>query len=753
MTPEKSGILRATSHQGEKRFGKEAGQQSLSNAIIALTMLRFYKTKTWIPRILDEIINVGNDLHLEILAKLQPTEELCLERVPERIVLREKEFTPDIEEYALIGRLQSNDDEVLDLLPALEQFLRDNDATVINGPLSLAVWVEDGCYYMFDPNERDGSGKKILKRMRVGSGEKVLEYKPGTGCVTWYKSLKDLVEIYFANIDKLQRRDQFVLSRVVINDFISIPDPWYNFHGVAHGRWILSGTFSQRDKRFEGKTRDKQGTACASMALAYSTLKHEKEWTRETLDDILTSGDKLYNNTVDELKRKEKFKQDQLMASEIPKKFAFDATKEVNLEIQDCLVNGIVSAKSNDNICNLRKGLEEFFIDNDTGVLTAKSLSVAVWKKDEIYYYYDSHSRDEKGTITDFGTACVMRILNISDLAKSVETNLPPDPEDTFNISRVAVKIWEITDDGLARPPLNNYTEIDSRCSILRSNYQEGSEFFKLNKGKQSVPMCLVAVAMVKLYPASIWSVDVLDEVLKLGDELYVKSMGELLKKPDEEEEVVVEEPVPPPDAVSVASTVKNKPKSAPAEEEKEEVKDEVKIFEEGEEEEKEPMEEIVFAADAITSKNVVTDFFIGINKFHVDIDQEEKVEGNFKENLKECLEKHFLNISPVDEDAVGETENKPEEATDDETQPRPLLLESNTLTLVLWKDGQIYYLFDPKSRDTRGEIYGKDLWSVIPPPESESGEEESEEEEEEEEGSEEGRSENGGGDAPREDT
>lgn len=250
-------------------------------------MLRLHKTKTWIPRILDEVIEAGYNLHVEILANLPSSETLVrLVNIPEKITLREQEFAPDIDEYALIGRMQSTEDEVLDLLPALEEFLRDNDACVINGPLSLAIWMESGLYYMFDPNERDGAGKVIVKRMRIGSEEKVLEYKPGVACVTWYKTIKDLVDAYVANIDKSERRDQFILSRVVINDFIPVPDPWHNFRGVAFGKWIISGTCSENDKQFSSSNRNKQSTACATAALTFSTLQHERDWTRDTLDEV-----------------------------------------------------------------------------------------------------------------------------------------------------------------------------------------------------------------------------------------------------------------------------------------------------------------------------------------------------------------------------------------------------------------------------------------------------------------------------------
>lgn len=70
------------------------------------------------------------------------------------------------------------------------------------------------------------------------------------------------------------------------------------------------------------------------------------------------------------------------------------------------------------------------------------------------------------------------------------------------------------------------------------------------------------------------------------------------------------------------------------------------------------------------------------------------------------------------------------------DTDKKQMLLESESLTVVMWKEDGLFYVFDPKARDPAGHTYGKDEWSVLPAPEVESSAH-----------SDEGRSEEGKGD------
>lgn len=194
-------------------------------------MLRVRKSKSWVPKVVDDLVKHGALLHREIKKSLGDGQRVKLKNIPNKIILENESFSPEIVEYHIIGKLQSSVDEVLDLLPALKEFFSENDTCVICGPLLLAVWCEDGVYYMYDPNERDKTGLALEKMRRVGSKEEALECEPGTACVTWYKNLKDLVDVYMNNVERPKRREQFWLSKVLINNFLILPDPWYNFKG------------------------------------------------------------------------------------------------------------------------------------------------------------------------------------------------------------------------------------------------------------------------------------------------------------------------------------------------------------------------------------------------------------------------------------------------------------------------------------------------------------------------------------------
>lgn len=55
----------------------------------------------------------------------------------------------------------------------------------------------------------------------------------------------------------------------------------------------------------------------------------------------------------------------------------------------------------------------------------------------------------------------------------------------------------------------------------------------QLNCNKQAIPICLAAAGLAKIYAAANWNRDILDEVLRLGDELFAKTMSEIEKHPE----------------------------------------------------------------------------------------------------------------------------------------------------------------------------------------------------------------------------
>ncbi|KAL3271900.1 hypothetical protein HHI36_022370 [Cryptolaemus montrouzieri] len=190
------------------------------------------------------------------------------------------------------------------------------------------------------------------------------------------------------------------------------------------------------------------------MALAFAHIREPKEWSKKTVDQVLLSGDEYYRNIIKRLEENNKLVSKMLMVDELDRNFSF-SNKEVTFDINDCCVNGVLGYPDHGDVLNIKTGLLKFFNEFDFGVLTCRHISVAVWRKDGVFYYFDSHNRDNKGLTTAYGTACLLRLLNIDDLAKSIESNLYPDKNSFFNIGAFDVKLLEAEEEGgMVRQPL-----------------------------------------------------------------------------------------------------------------------------------------------------------------------------------------------------------------------------------------------------------------------------------------------------------
>lgn len=126
----------------------------MGNAISALIMLRLYNSIDWVPSIVNKILNNGDRLYRDAMVSIPRSQSLKLSNFQRKTEYEGNLFSPVIEDYSLVGRLQSQDFDVLDLYTALDNFLSDNVCCVIVGPLTVAIWIETGKLFMFDPNER-----------------------------------------------------------------------------------------------------------------------------------------------------------------------------------------------------------------------------------------------------------------------------------------------------------------------------------------------------------------------------------------------------------------------------------------------------------------------------------------------------------------------------------------------------------------------------------------------------------------------
>ncbi|XP_060534309.1 uncharacterized protein LOC132706789 [Cylas formicarius] len=513
--PHLGGILRGSTYQTDPKFTKYAGRQSMGNALSALLMLRLCKSKFWLPNTIDAVLQYGDILYRNAMLTIPRSQTLRLSNFPKRVEFHGRYFTPVIEECVTVGQLQSQEYDVLDLERGLEEFFVDNDCCIVLGPQTLAVWIEDGVYYMFDPDERDQFGKAIDR-----------EQTGGVACVRRSKHLKDLVDIYMHNTDKSRREERFYICRVRIDDYRALSG-WNNFEGVGITKWILRGSFHQGSFRFSSHSRNTQGTANALIGLAMQKMVGFEMWTSAVIDEVLIVGDEYYKASVETLQAGGVFRLPMLMLSELNRSYKV-REKEVYFEVEDCVVNGLVYADESDDLLNLRKGLEYYFRDFDCGVLTARSVSLAIWKYDNAYFYLDPYSRDHEGIAAGYGTSCVIRSTDLEDFTHFVEHNLEPGTEDLYNISCVRLMFDAGGATSLAKQTLNNYTRLKDNVAILQSWTSENADKYGARIGKQSVPMCLVAIGFNRLKPSKQWTKYDLDLILDRGDALYIETMEKI---------------------------------------------------------------------------------------------------------------------------------------------------------------------------------------------------------------------------------
>lgn len=133
-----------------------------------------------------------------------------------------------------------------------------------------------------------------------------------------------------------------------------------------------------------------------------------------------------------------------------------------------------------------------------------------------------------------------MRVLTIEDLAKTIETNLKPDKVSFFNISSVNVDVLEAEEKGgTVRLPLNNFKQPgeNQNIAILVSKTSCKDPKFEFNAGKQMTPMCVAALGMNRLRPSSGWNADTLEIILNLGHKYFESCMAEYEASTEEVEE------------------------------------------------------------------------------------------------------------------------------------------------------------------------------------------------------------------------
>ncbi|KZC09802.1 PREDICTED: uncharacterized protein LOC107187947 [Dufourea novaeangliae] len=652
-------LLHGLTHEGSEVY-KGKGAQNVANCVMAIAMKKVHPVKTWLRPKLDEILSLGDTLYADVKSEKPMMKSMTASDLFDvKIQVEDRKLVIDVDLITVTGTVSSKIPTVLNLKQALEEFFLVNTEGVIeSSSMSVAIWSQDDCYYMFDPRQCDLNGLRI--REEKGKGKNEEEKKKGNCCVMRFPKTEPLATLFWKDLEQSKKNDRFTIRHITILDDVPGTRPWYDFQpGTAGETWVLQGTISNEEEEFEDESRGNQGLAMPVVALIAAKETQPTKWTSETIDTVIHEGDAYYNwcnpaTDIDEEEQKYFF---------VPnlKKNLYYKNRKVKIDVEEGTVIGKLSAADNSDILNMEKALANFFTDHQYGIVDVKNISVAVWKMEEdvkekeeivqqtVYYCFDPNPRNNRGLSEldeeeSLGTACVIKTLSIPVLAKLIQANAEKEEEeitDEFAIHDMkSIQIGnEMTEEEIeadklipVKPDLHNYISTGENGAILMGSFNQANEvmFKRQTRDKQQAASALATLAMTKLYNPHLWYREVVDDILKIGDKIAQENLENLPEDTMEEEE-----------------TPRN-----------------------------------YLLPDEITEE-----FTVGVNKMYVELEAENAT-GRMGE-LEGVLENFF------------------------ETNVMGIFRQENII-MPIWREADVYFTMDPKGRDSRGEPREKDGAAVV---------------------------------------
>ncbi|XP_054003673.1 uncharacterized protein LOC128889756 [Hylaeus anthracinus] len=561
--PGNMAILHGLTHEGSDVY-KGKGLQNVANCVMAIAMTRVHPVKTWLRPKLDEILTLGDNLYADVKAEKPSMRTMTASDLYDvRIQVENRKFVIDVDLITVTGTVSSKIPTVLNLKQGLEEFFLVNTEGVIeSSSMSVAIWKKDDCYYMFDPRQCDTVGVRIREE-KGGKGTKGNDVElKGNCCVIRFPTTEALATLFWKNLEHSKKNDRFTVRHITILDDVPGTRPWHDFQpGTPGETWVLQGTTSNEDEEFEDESRGNQGLAMPVVALISAKETPPSKWTNETVDTVIREGDAYYNwcNPVTDV---EEEGGTYFFVPNLKKNLYFK-NRKVRIDVEEGTIVGNLTAPPGSDVPRMEAALKQYFEDHQYGIVDVKNMSVAVWKvmedvkvKDEVvqqpvYYCFDPNPRNNLGLWEamdeENSAACVIRTLDLSVLAKVIETNAGQDQEtsDEFSIHDMKnIQIGsEMTDEEIeedklipVKPDLHNYVNMGDTGAILLGSFNQGNEamFKRHTRDKQQAASALAALAMTKLYNPHLWYREVVDDVLKLGDKIAAENLENL---PEEEVE------------------------------------------------------------------------------------------------------------------------------------------------------------------------------------------------------------------------
>ncbi|KAL6260066.1 hypothetical protein P5V15_007605 [Pogonomyrmex californicus] len=653
--PDKTAILHGLTHEYSEMY-KGKGEQNVTNCAMAIAMKKVQPVKTWTRPKLDEILALGDSLYANVKSDKPMIKTITAAYLDgTKFQIDDHKLIIDVDLITVTGTISSKVPSILNLKQALEEFFLVNDEGIIETTsMAVAIWSQDGYYYLFDPRPCDATGIRIREDKTVQVAERdrkkdiVQEDKNETGncCIIRFSEVDSLAALLLKNIDPTRKNDRFTIRHVTIVDDVPGTRAWNEFQpGMAGKTWILRGRISNVDESFEEENRGLQGLAMPVMALVSASETPAAKWNSETIDEVIKEGNAYYNWCKPPPTEMEEEVERPFLLQNLKKNLYFK-NRKVSIDIEEATIVGDLSAPDDSKLPNLEEGLRQFFENKNHGIVETKRLSVAVWKEEEaleikdkekqtFYYYFDPNPRDKLGQLSaerdEENPACVVRTSDLSALTNLIKKNAGQDVEgeNEFTIHQLKnVSIGKLmTDEEIEEdkripvlPDLNNYSNLGDTGALLLGTIDQRNElaFKRQTRDKQQAANALVALAMTKLYNPHLWNSELIDDILRIGDKFTMKN---LINLPEE-----LEEEVP---------------------------------------------------RNYLLPSEIIEDFVIGVNRMSIDLEEESVVGG--MTDITRLLESFF------ERNAMG-------------------VFRQGDIMMPIWKEGGVFFTMDPRGRNAQGE-------------------------------------------------
>ena len=182
----------------------------------------------------------------------------------------------------------------------------------------------------------------------------------------------------------------------------------------------IRGSIHQGHETFSEHSRGQQCAFMSLAALLFNRSNSVDLWTQTNINDILCRGDRMYllaltNKMVPDA--------NSLSIEELPEVATSQNNVEYRLNYNKFYQGRIDRSFCGDGLfCSLKQVSMNGFSDSSNAMLVLDGYVIAVIKKSDFLYLFDSHARNSMGIPDENGTAVVLKFSELDEIQNHVET-------------------------------------------------------------------------------------------------------------------------------------------------------------------------------------------------------------------------------------------------------------------------------------------------------------------------------------------